>query len=490
MSDLKLPTPHAHGRATRWFVAVSAFLSIAIAAGSAYAFTQYQAAKTEGQCDWAGCKPGGADTSPDPGAQRAVGPCADDICNYLLLGSDSRKGLSQAQTNEFGTDAAIGGENRADTIMLVHTDPNLQKAIIVSFPRDLWVNIPGHGYDKINAAFQGGIEGGGPLLVAKTIHALTGLKINHYLYVDLAGFQGVVKTLGGVDMCISGENVNTPGYVEGDKGAQIYYPEPGYIADPYTGLHIKPGCQTLPPDQALAYVRARHLQCDAAAPDFFRIARQQQFMRSLITKLLQPDELLKLPGRIRPILSNMKRDPALNPADLAYLVGQLRGISTGAAEFRAVPGYGAYEGGLAVVKMDPAANQIFRAIRGGQPLGDAGTVLANTPPSEANIVVPVVDHGSGGKVDGVEQILADAGFDVAPGIVTYEAYGATVNGSVIAYAPGHQVEAEVVKKYFPTLEVKEIKGLPDHVAVFVTSSYKPAPVGGGSTPVSCVDPNA
>jgi len=117
-------------------------------------------------------------------------------------------------------------------------------------------------------------------------------------------------------------------------------------------------------------------------------------------------------------------------------------------------------------------------------------VLVNTPPSEANITVPVVDHGSGGKASGVEQILADAGFDVAPGVVTYEAYGATVNGSVIAYAPGHQVEAEVVKKYFPTLEVKEVKGLPDDVAVFVTSAYEPAPVGGSVAPSDCVPANA
>jgi LCP family protein required for cell wall assembly len=489
MSEPEPSLPHAHGRATRWFVALSALLSIVIAAGSAYAFTQYQAAKTEGQCDWAGCKPGENANAQPTGAGAPVGPCADDVCNYLLLGSDSRKGLTQSEIDQFGSDTTIGGENRADTIMLVHTDPNLQKAIIVSFPRDLWVNIPGHGYDKINAAFEGGIEGGGPLLVAKTIHALTGLKINHYLYVDLAGFQGVVKTLGGVDMCIPPDNVNTPGYVQGESGT-VYYPEPGYIADPYTGLHIKPGCQTLPPDQALAWVRARHLKCDAAAPDFYRIGRQQQFMRALITKMLQPDELLKLPGRIRPILSNMKRDPDLNPADLAYLVGQLRGISTGAAEFRAVPGYGAYEGGLAVIKMDPSANQIFRAIRQGKSLGDAGTVLVNTPPSEANIVVPVIDHASGGKANGVEQILADAGFDVSPGIVTYEAYGATVSGSVIAYAPGHQVEAEVVKKYFPTLEVKEVKGLPDDVAIFVTSTYRPAPIGSGAAPSDCVDPNA
>ena len=58
---------------------------------------------------------------------------------------------------QFGTDADIGGSNRSDVIMLVHTDPRLQKAIVLSFPRDLWVNIPGRGFDKINAAFSGGL---------------------------------------------------------------------------------------------------------------------------------------------------------------------------------------------------------------------------------------------------------------------------------------------------------------------------------------------
>ena len=84
-----------------------------------------------------------------------------------------------------------------------------------------------------------------------TVHKLTGLKINHVLYVDLAGFQGVVDTLGGVDMCIPAENVNTPD---------------GRIVDELTALDVTPGCQRLPGDQALAYVRTRHLRCDAAAP--------------------------------------------------------------------------------------------------------------------------------------------------------------------------------------------------------------------------------
>ena len=72
-----------------------------------------------------------------------AGPCVDQACNYLLLGSDSRAGLSPEQQEQFGTDESIGGANRADTIMLVHTDPRLKKAIVLSFPRDLWVAIPG-----------------------------------------------------------------------------------------------------------------------------------------------------------------------------------------------------------------------------------------------------------------------------------------------------------------------------------------------------------
>jgi LCP family protein required for cell wall assembly len=413
------------------------------------------------------------------------------------LGSDSRSGLSHDQQIANGTNADIGGSNRADTIMLVHTDPNLQKAIILSFPRDLWVHIPGRGTDKINSAFAGGVDGSGPEMMAKTIFELTGLKINHVLYVDLAGFEGLVNTLGGVEMCIPAENVNTPGYVETETAdgqiSYIYYSEQGHIVDPRTGLDVMPGCQTLQGDQALAFVRTRHLRCDAAAPDFYRIGRQQQFLRAVINRLLQPAELAKLPGQIKPILSNLRRDDALNPADLAYLVGQLRGISTGAAEFRSVPGYAATENGLDVIKMDPSAEQIFKAIREGQPIGNVGVTPVFTPPSPANITVPVVDHGSGDKATQVEQVLSDSGFDISPGVLTYDAYGADVPGNWIAYAPGQkrEVEAKVVQQYFPGLALKEVKGLPDDVAIFVTPTYKPAQVGTGgptTTPPDCVSP--
>jgi LCP family protein required for cell wall assembly len=479
--------PHGHGRTVRIFLAITASLSLLVGVVGGISFASYRAAEGVGTDD-------GRFNDQNPTvspSDQPTGPCVDDVCNYLILGSDSRQGLTRQEQIEFGTNADIGGENRSDTIMLVHTDPSRQKAVILSFPRDLWVNIPGVGEDKINAAFQGGVDGGGPELVAKTVHEITGLRINHYVYVDLAGFQKIVDTLGGVQMCIPAENVNTPGYVSGPSGS-VYYKEPGYIADPYTGLHVKPGCQLLHGDQALAYVRTRHLRCDVV-PDFARINRQQEFLRAVINRMLQPDEILKAPGLVRPVLGSLRRDRELTPADLAFLVGQLRGMSTGAAEFRSVPGTVGEESvswssiPLSVVHMDPSAEQIFAALRDGKPLPKAGTSLEGVEMSAANITVPVVDHDSGGKAVEVNTILSDAGF-IASGVVTYADVGADVKGSVIAYEPGHDAEAQVVAKYFPGLRLVEtargaLTGA--DVAVFVTSSYTPEDPGTGPGTPSC-----
>ena len=480
----------SHGRTVRLFLAIAASLSLITGVAGGVGFASYRAAQEVGvyEGDF-----GKADPSASPGEEAPTGPCVNGVCNYLILGSDSRAGLPMDQQIQMATNADIGGENRSDTIMLVHTDPSQQKATILSFPRDLWVNIPGVGDDKINAAFEGGMEGGGPELVAKVVHEITGLRINHFVYVDLAGFQGIVDTLGGVEMCISGENVNTPGWVAGPSGP-VYFKEPGYIADPYAALHVKPGCQRLMGEQALAYVRTRHLRCDNI-PDFARINRQQEFLRAVINRLLQPSELLKAPSLVRPVLANLKRDSELTPADLVFLVGQLQGMSTGAADFRSVPGTPGWEHPswssvpLSVVHMDPSAEQLFTALREGKPLPEIGTELQGVEPSAATIVVPVVDHDSGGSTTQVLQVLSDAGFDVAPGVVDYEAFGAEMKGSVIAYEPGHDLEAQVVGKYFPSLRLEEAERgtLPGaDVAVFVSSSYVPQEPGSG--PATCIVP--
>ena len=355
--------------------------------------------------------------------------------------------------------------------MLVHVDPSLEKTIILSFPRDLWVAIPGHGSDKINAAFEGGIEGGGARLMAQTVANLTGLQVDHVLYVDLAGFQGIVDTLGGVDMCIPSYNAD---------------PASGRLQDPLTGLDIAPGCQRLEGEQALAYVRTRHLPCDTI-PDFARIGRQQQFLRAVINQMLQPQQLLRAGELIEPILDNMTRDDRFEIGDLIHLVGELRGLTTGAAEFRSIPGVGGFEGGLSVVKMDPSAEQIFDAIRQGKQISGVGESLLNTPPSEANIEIAAVDGGNPADAAEVLDVLLQGGFAVDPEVVSPSDVGVKPRAaSAIAFAPGHDAEASVVQTYFPQLPLLESATLEGHdVAVIVTDDYAPPPEGGNAPTVQC-----
>src|SRR5918992_1339815 len=307
MSDVTRST-RPGGRARMVFLALSATMSALVMIAASITFATYLWAREQ--------IPTFENARPeDPGTPAEItGRCAQRSCNYLLLGSDSRAGLTEEELIAFGDDEHIGGENRSDTIILVHTEPDQRKAVFLSFPRDLWVEIPGRGMGKINTAFEGGIDGGGPQRVARVVKSVTGMQVHHVLYVDLAHFQQLVDALGGVDMCV---------------------PYPMY--DELSLLDIPAGCQHFDGRTALAYVRTRHQPCDSV-PDFARISRQQQFLRAVISRLLEPGQLFRLPTLVPDLLGNFVVDPGLrNPADLVYLAGQLQGLSTDAAEFRAVP---------------------------------------------------------------------------------------------------------------------------------------------------------
>jgi anionic cell wall polymer biosynthesis LytR-Cps2A-Psr (LCP) family protein len=482
------------GKAMRRTIAVMASISLAIGAVSTLVAVGYVMENSRHTQKF---PPSSSGASPD----QAIGACTNQACNYLILGSDSRSNLTKDEQANFGNNTDIGGSARSDVIMLVHTQVG-QKTTILSFPRDLWVNIPGKGENKINASFEGGIYNGGPVSVAKTIHDLTGLKISHFLYVDLAGFQNVVDTVGGVDMCIPPYDVNTPGWLTQDSASgstQVYVSEVGHVVDLNTGLDLKPGCQHLNGVQALSYVRSRSLPCDAI-PDFGRIGRQQAFLRTVLNKLLQPSEILRLPAMVDPVLSNLRRDSELSIADLVYLTGQLQGVSTGDVIFRDVPATPTTAQPswspipLDVLKVDPSAQQLFAALREGRPLpAQTGVAFGGgVSISEANIELPVVDHSSGGKAAGVETIASQAGFIIASGIIPYATFGSGVKGSVIAYAPGHQDEASVVSKYFGSLPLKRVSASQIagyHVAVFVTEAYSAeTPDGPHSNAADCPTP--
>jgi len=187
-------------------------------------------------------------------------PAASDGQNWLITGSDSRQGLTRKQERQLATGVGIGG-HRSDTVMLLHI-PSSGKAVLVSLPRDSYVNIPGFGMNKLNAAYSFG----GPKLLVKTVEGATGLQITHYMGIGFGGLVNVVNAVGGVRMCIP-QNLN----------------------DPASGLHLKKGCQNLNGAQALGFVRTRHL---FATQDLQREQDQRVFIKALLSKMTSPGTLV------------------------------------------------------------------------------------------------------------------------------------------------------------------------------------------------------
>ncbi len=348
--------------------------------------------------------------------------------NVLLVGSDTRRGLSEEEQAAFGSPETVSGE-RSDTLILMHIDPRREKAVMIHFPRDLQVEIPGYGTDKINAAYTYG----GPELVVRTVKEFTGLPIHNYMEVDLAGFQRLIDVLGGVRMC-----VDRP------------------LFDELAGLSIpRAGCYTFDGKTALAFVRARNIEGDLI-PDFSRITRQQQFMRAMMNKILSVGSLLDQEV-IEEAARQVTTDTRLSTADLIYLGARLRELAerdpSGATslDFRVVPGLPQTLNGVSyVIAEQPDANRMFEALAEGTSLGSIGTSPVNTAISPAVIKVRVLSAGlTTTEAQGAEALLRRAGF------IVLERGTTSAEESVILYAPGKRDRAQVVGGYFPDLPQEE-----------------------------------
>lgn len=189
--------------------------------------------------------------------------------NWLLVGSDSRQGLSEKDISKLNTGGDIGS-SRTDTIMLLHI-PTSGQPTLISIPRDSYVNIPGQGKNKINAAFTIG----GPQLLTQTVEQTTGLRIDHYAEIGFGGFAGMVDAVGSVEICVD---------------------EP--IADDVISLYLDAGCQKMDGPTALSYVRTR------ATPlgDLDRVERQRKFFAALMKKTTSPATMIN-PLRSIPLIS-------------------------------------------------------------------------------------------------------------------------------------------------------------------------------------------
>ncbi|KQY60596.1 transcriptional regulator [Aeromicrobium sp. Root495] len=179
---------------------------------------------------------------------------------FLLVGSDSRKGLTKAEQKELSTGGDGGGRGRTDTIMLLHSGSG--PSLLMSIPRDSIVDIPGYGTTKINAAYAFG----GPKLLVKTIEQNTGIAIDDYVEVGFGGLVNVVDALGGVEICPK-EN----------------------LKDKDSGLDVKKGCQDVDGRTALAYSRNRH---SFASQDIQRVQSQREVMSGIAQRAARPSTFL------------------------------------------------------------------------------------------------------------------------------------------------------------------------------------------------------
>jgi LCP family protein required for cell wall assembly len=186
-----------------------------------------------------------------PSGQR---PSAQPGTTYLLVGSDSRQGLTRKQQLQYGTGRGQG--RRTDTIMLLHTGagPNM----LMSIPRDSIVDVPGHGTTKINAAFAFG----GPRLLVKTIERETGIRVDDYVEIGFAGFVDVVDAVGGIQIC--------PKQAMKDRRAN---------------LDIQKGCQDADGKVALGYARSRHT---SGLGDIARAQHQREVVSAVGSKAVSP----------------------------------------------------------------------------------------------------------------------------------------------------------------------------------------------------------
>ncbi|WP_037677298.1 LCP family protein [Streptomyces griseus] len=238
-------------------------------------------------------------------------PEAGDGTNYLIVGSDSREGLTSAQKKELHTGSADG--KRTDSMMILHVGGSGDT--LISLPRDSDVEIPtyvgsesgktfkGTGrHTKLNAAYAED----GPTLLVRAVEYNTGLHIDHYVEIGFNGFANIVDAVGGVEITI-------------DKG----------FKDKYSGADFKAGRQTLNGEQALAFVRTRHA---FAASDLERTKNQQKFLSALAHQVATPSTVLN-PFKLYPTmgagLDSLIVDKDMSLWDLASMFWAMKGVSGG-----------------------------------------------------------------------------------------------------------------------------------------------------------------
>jgi len=379
----------------------------------------------------------------------------DQPRNFLVIGSDSREGVDRkAKGAGVLTGKGTPAGQRSDSIAIMRVDPAKARIDMLSIPRDLWLPIAGTGKDqRINTAFSHSTQ-----TLVDTIEQSLGIPINHFVEVDLVGFQGIVDAIGGVPM---------------------YFPNP--VKDNNSGLVIrKKGCTVLDGYMGLAFARSRHLQYSDGVRwhtdptgDLGRMTRQQLLVRSALSKVkdLGLDDVGSVKGLVDAVVDSVTLDSGIGTGDILDLAQRLSDFDPDNLQTHSLPVVGVTtDGGASVVLLDEAAAQPVLDVFRGRTV--ATTTTSTVPPPDPGDVTVDVLNGSGKDGEGrrVSYVLADGGF-VAGSVDTAPE---DASRSVVRYSKGGRAMGELVAAWIaPAPEMEEDRRLtPGRVVVTLGADFE------------------
>ncbi|MDI3409078.1 LCP family protein [Streptomyces sp. B-S-A6] len=401
----------------------------------------------------------------DPFRDMKNRPSAGDGMNILLVGTDGRDKISEAQRTKY----QLGGApcHCTDTIMIVHISADRSRASIVSLPRDSYAEAPAHTDQnsgekhrthpiKLNSAYAEG----GPNLTVRTVEHMTKVKIDHYLEVDFTSFMKTVDVLGGVEICTTSP-----------------------LKDSYTGLDLQPGRHQLNGGEALQYVRSRHI--DGAA-DLSRMQRQQRFMAAVIAKATSSGVLLnpvKFRDVTQSVLGSVRADRSFGTDEMLALGRAMRNFTPASSEFASVPigkmGYAVPEIGSTIKWDEKKSKKLFQALRDDKPLSPQQPRTAKPKPKALAVdVAPQqirVQVENGTKTEGlgltVDKALRGTGFRTTGAPVSVKKPG-SVPQTVVAYDPRWDRSAKSLAAALPGCRLKPVNGQGSLLKVIAGADYK------------------
>ena len=368
-----------------------------------------------------------------------------DGANYLLIGSDTRDfDNTPGDQQSIGSQAGNQGQ-RSDTMMSLHAEPGAGRSLLVSIPRDLWVNIPGQGMAKVNAAFNTG-----PQKVVDTISADFNVPIQHYVEVNFDTFRKLVDAVGTVP---------------------VYFPAPA--RDALSGLNAAyPGCYHFDGAAALSYVRSRHMEVydnatrtwkpADAVPDIGRIGRQQTFLRQIASVALNHalNNPLSANSLVDKVISELKLDDSFGRSDLFNLVAAFQTVNpndTSHVQTTTLP----WKTGPTIQGQDvlylkqPEANQVFAQLRDFS--GGGGATSSSSPGSAtpnlatSSVKVRVLNaSGVSGAAARALSTLQSNGF--ASGGTGNDPHG-RVTTTEIRYRSSGDAAARLLATYVPSAQL-------------------------------------